>query len=65
METLTIHLTASEYELLSDFQDQYYKVYGKIITLEELFKQVLFINSFKLKQKPTLKATKQTVLGGL
>jgi hypothetical protein len=63
MESITINLTSREYELATEYQDQYHEIFGKWLSLEELLKQAIFINNIKLKQAPKIKGTKQTTLG--
>jgi hypothetical protein len=64
MEILTINLTPTEYELAISYQDIYYEIFNKRISLEELFKTALFINHIKINQKTKQTASKQTTLKG-
>jgi hypothetical protein len=64
-ETIIINCTKREYEFLEECQDNYYKIFGRMPTLEQLFKESIFINNIKLIQKVAVKPTKQTTLGGL
>lgn len=65
MEKITLHLTAKEYGLATEYQELYYKIFDKCLTLEELFKTAVFLEFLKLKQNPKATVTKQTTLRGL